>query len=311
MLYPAFEFGVDGLTTLRHGSLRLGQWQSEAKRGKKGQEQVVVLPGRGDFLEKYTPLAAVLNARGCSVTSLDWPGQGASGRLGQHPQAGHIDSYDDYVEALQVCLEVYELMDKPQVWVAYSMGALVAMQALLEHALPVKGLVLLSPLFGFTEMPEGVLRILANAACTLGFARRFALGEGPTDVDTWRVEDSRVSSSPTAFAAFRDFLQRHSDYLIGGSTWGWVRASLDTFEELKRADLNRLQIPISLISARDEQTVSRGAQRRIARRLPNTDFVELPNKHDLLLGDSEAVEALFRRVADFLDQMISSESAGR
>ncbi len=299
MLHAVFEFNADGLKTFQQGPLRLGQWQLEAGRGEKGQ--VVVLPGRGDFLEKYSPLAAFLSAQGYSVTSLDWPGQGASGRLGRHPQAGHIDSYDDYVVALQVCLEVYELTNKPQVWVAYSMGALVAMQALLEHALQVKGLVLLSPLFGFTEMPEGVLRILANAACTLGFARRFALGEGPTDVDTWRVEDSRVSSSPEAFSAFRSFLQHRPNYLIGGSTWGWVRASLDTFEELKRADLNRLQIPISLISARDEQTVSRGAQRRIARRLPNTDFVELPGKHDLLLGDSEAVKALFRRVADILD----------
>ena len=309
MLHAAFEFSADGLRTFQQGPLRLGQWQLEAKRGEKGQ--VVVLPGRGDFLEKYSPLAAFLNAHGYRVTSLDWPGQGASGRLGRHPQAGHIDSYDDYVAALQVCLKTYALTDKPQTWVAYSMGALVAMQAVLEHAYLVKGLVLLSPLFGFTEMPERVLRTLANTMCALGFARRFALGEGPTDVDAWRIEDSQVSSSPTAFAAFRGFLQRHPDYLIGGSTWGWVRASLAAFETLKRADFGVLQLPTLLLSARSEQTVSREAQRLIARRLPNATFVELPGKHDLLLGESEAVEALFRRVADFLDQMSPSKSAGR
>ena len=308
MFHPAFEFSADGLTTLRHGSLRFGQWPSEAKRGEKGQ--VVVLPGRGDFLEKYTPLATFLNARGYSVTSLDLPGQGASGRLGQHPQAGHIDSYDDYVVALQVCLEVYKLTDKPQVWVAYSMGALVAMQAVLQHAYLIKGLVLLSPLFGFTEMPERVLRTLANTMCALGFAHRFALGEGPTDVDTWRVEDSRVSSSPTAFAAFRGFLQRHPDYLIGGSTWGWVSASLAAFETLKRADLSVLQLQVLLLSAHDEQTVSREVQRRIARRLPNATFVELPGRHDLLLGEPEVVEALFKQVRNFLDQTSPSKLVG-
>ena len=305
MLYPAFEFGADGLTTLRHGSLRFGHWQPTGN--EKGQ--VVLLPGRGDFLEKYSPLAAFLNAHGYSVTSLDWPGQGASGRLG-HPQAGHIDSYDDYVAALQVCLEVYALMDKPQVWVAYSMGALVAMQAVLEHAYLVKGLVLLSPLFGFTEMPERVLRTLANTMCALGFAHRFALGEGPTDVDAWRIEDSQVSSSPAAFAAFRDFLQRHPDYLIGGSTWGWVRASLAAFETVKRADFGVLQLPVLLLSARSEQTVSREAQRLIARRLPNAKFVELPSKHDLLLSEPEVVEALFKQVRNFLDQTSPSKLVG-
>ena len=308
MLHAAFECSADGLRTFQQGPLRLGQWQPEAKRGEKGQ--VFLLPGRGDFLEKYSPLAAFLNAHGYSVTSLDWPGQGASGRLGRHPQAGHIDSYDDYVAALQGCLEVYELMDKPQVWVAYSMGALVAMQAVLQHAYLTKGLVLLSPLFGFTEMPERVLRTLANTMCALGFAHRFALGEGPTDVDAWQVEDSQVSSSPTAFAAFRGFLQRRSDYLIGGSTWGWVRASLAAFETLKRADFGVLQLPVLLLSACGEQTVSREAQRLIARRLPNAKFVELPGKHDLLLGEPEVVEALFKQVSNFLDQTSPSKPVG-
>ena len=296
-----FKFDQAGLRTIRQGSLRLGHWQPDAERNRRGQ--VVLLPGRGDFLEKYTPLAAFLNIQGYSVASLDWPGQGASGRLGRHPQAGHLGSYDEYTAALQACSEFYALKDKPQVWVAYSMGAPIAMRAALEHIYPVKGLVLLSPMFGFTEMPEKVLHILANTMCALGLTRRFALGEGPTNVEAWRVEDSQVSSSPEAFSAFRTFLQRHPDYLIGGSTWGWVKASLDVFEELKRTDLGKLRVPVLLISAQDEVTVSREAQQLIARRLPHAELIELPGKHDLLLGEPKEIEKLFRRISAFLEQV--------
>ena len=294
-----FKFDRQDLETFQQDGLRLGQWRTQ--RAEQGQ--VVLLPGRGDFLEKYTPLATHLNAQGYTVTSLDWPGQGASGRLGGHPQAGHIGSYDDYGVALRTCLNFFGLEDQPQVWVAYSMGAPVAMRAVLEYTYSIEGMVLLSPMFGFTEMPEGVLRVLASTMCALGLARRFALGEGPTDPNTWQVEDSQVSSSPEAFAAFKDFLQRHPGYLIGGSTWGWVRASLDAFEELKRADLGKLRIPVLLLSAQDEVTVSREAQRHIAQRLPNAEFVELPDRHDLLLGESREVEKLWQQINAFLEQV--------
>ena len=294
-----FEFDRKGLEISQQDGLRLGQWP--AREPEKGQ--IVLLPGRGDFLEKYTPLATFLNTQGYSVTSLDWPGQGASGRLGRHPQAGHIDSYDDYAAALQVCLEFFGLKNKPQVWIAYSMGAPVALRTLLETAYPVKGLALLSPMFGFTEMPERVLHILANIMGAFGLARRFALGEGPTDVNAWQVQDSQVSSSPEAFAAFKNFLQRHSEYLIGGSTWGWVRASLVAFGELKRTDLARLQLPVLLLAARDELTVSQESQRRAAQRLPNAELTELPGKHDLLLGEPEEVEGLFRQISALLEQV--------
>lgn len=59
-------------------TLRLGSWRPTGpSRGC-----VVILPGRGDFLEKYAHVARFLNAHGYGVYTLDWPGQGGSERLG-------------------------------------------------------------------------------------------------------------------------------------------------------------------------------------------------------------------------------------
>lgn len=303
MTSSSYLFNRDNLQTQQHGSLRLGRWRAHGKeRGR-----VVLLPGRGDFLEKYTPLATFLSARGHVVISLDWPGQGGSERLGRHPQAGHIRSYDEYTRALEVCLETYGLQDKPQMWLAYSLGALVAVQALLKHAYPVKKLVLLSPMFGFANPPEGITRVLASTAEALGLSRRFALGERPTKVASWRVESSQVSSSPVAFAAYKTFLEQRPDYVIGGSTWGWVKASLAAFRALHRADLSELRLPVLLLAAQTELTVARKAQSEVMKRLPNAELCELPGKHDLLLSEPEEVERLFQRIAAFLGVLPSSK----
>ena len=276
--------------------VRIGQWRVESSN-----EQVVILPGRGDFLEKYTPLATHLNAAGYSVTSLDWPGQGASGRLGRHPQAGHITSYGAYVDALYGCLVEMDLAAQPMRWLAYSMGAPIALRALLTHRYDVSKLALLSPAFGFAGPPEGFVRVLSNIANTF-VSRRFALGEAPTDPAMWRLEQSQVSSGAAAFEAFKSVLLAHPHLLLGGSTWGWVGASLEVFRDLRRADLSKLQVPVLLLSAQDERTVSVDAQKRTVQRLPNAEFVSIPGKHDSLLSQREVVRELFRRVEGFFEE---------
>lgn len=278
--------------------LRLGHWRPE----EPSRGSVVILPGRGDFLEKYAQLAAFLSARGYGVYNLDWPGQGSSGRLGHHPQAGHIGSYNDYGAAFGTFLEAYGLVDEPVFWIAYSMGGTVALKELLKETSHVQGVVLLSPMFGFAEvLPEGVIRTLADSAHWLGLGRHFALGEGPTDVSTWDIAKSQAVSGGEAFGAFRAFLREHPHYLLGGSSWGWVRASLAAFRELRQADLTSIHTPVLIVSAEAEQTVSLHAQKVIANRLPNATLVSLPGKHDLLLNTCDGVARLFALVADFVE----------
>lgn len=288
-------------------TLRLGSWQPDGPtRGR-----VVILPGRGDFLEKYAHVARFLNVSGYGVYTLDWPGQGGSGRLGRHPQAGHIGSYDDYGVAFGEFINAYGLANEPVVWLAYSMGGAVALKELLKGRWDVRGAVLISPMFGFDEaLPEALVELLAHGAQRLGLGRRFALGEGPTDVSTWHVAQSQVISGAEAFGAFKAFLLKRSRFVLGGSSWGWVKASLAAFRALRQADLSGIRTPILLVAAQDERTVSPSAQDELLRRLPNATAVTLPGKHDLLLNDRGEVARLLTLIADFMDR-ITRPSYGR
>jgi lysophospholipase len=297
LTYPDVTLKTRRIVSSRFGwKLRTGHWLTTTD-----QKCAVILPGRGDFLEKYTGLAAMLSMRGYAVYSLDWPGQGGSERLAQHPQAGHIDSYEDYVVVFEEFLEMYSLMSQPAVWISYSMGSLIALLTLAARRYSVDRLVLLSPMFGFPDnLPEPLVHTLAAATCWLGLARHFAIGEQPTNVSSWRFSRSQVSSDATSFEVFKTFLSHHPEYVFGGSTWGWVKASLEAFYAVRRLELAQLHLPILHIAAQDEQTVSRKWAAYITGKLPNITSYTLPSKHDLLLGGTAVTDRLFHYIDTFI-----------
>ena len=60
----------------------------------------VLLQGQTEFIEKYEEVIAELNARGFTVATFDWPGQGGSWRLLDNPMKAHIESFAQYDGAL-------------------------------------------------------------------------------------------------------------------------------------------------------------------------------------------------------------------
>lgn len=108
-------------------------------------------------------------------------------------------------------------------------------------------------------------------------------------------------SNPVIFNKFKDFLEGHPAYVFGGSSWGWVKASLETFNQLWRADLSRLSLPILHVSAEDEVTVSQKRQQEFLRQLPHVMFLTLSSKHDVLLGEPEVLEHLYGQLLTFIE----------
>ncbi|MBY0422383.1 MAG: alpha/beta hydrolase, partial [Parvularculaceae bacterium] len=75
-----FDFrGADG------ARLRAALFHAPDARGG-----VVLMAGRSEFLEKYFEVVRELQARGLSVATMDWRGQGLSDRLLPEREKGHI-----------------------------------------------------------------------------------------------------------------------------------------------------------------------------------------------------------------------------
>ena len=70
--------------------IRVTSWSA----GDKGT--VVLLPGRTECIEKYGRAAGDLLARGYSVITIDWRGQGLADRALTDPMKGHVNDFAEY-----------------------------------------------------------------------------------------------------------------------------------------------------------------------------------------------------------------------
>src|ERR1700694_1956475 len=73
--------GYDG------AELRFARWDA-TRMPRRGT--VCLFGGRTEFIEKYFEVIADLRRRGFAVATMDWRGQGGSGRMLRNPNKGHV-----------------------------------------------------------------------------------------------------------------------------------------------------------------------------------------------------------------------------
>src|SRR5262245_21451406 len=116
--------------------LRYACWNARGTAaGTRARGSVIVLPGRGEFIEKYaTEIVGELLGRGYCVFAMDWRGQGLSDRPLADRGKGHIDNFSTYMADLQLFLDkvVAPAAPRPVLLLCHSMGAHIAMPVLAE-----------------------------------------------------------------------------------------------------------------------------------------------------------------------------------
>ena len=94
----------------------------------------VLLNGQTEFIEKYFEVIDELRARGFAVATMDWRGQGGSGRVLDDHRKGFVSDFAEYDEDLETLLNwiVTPMLapgEKP-VALAHSMGAHILLRRL-------------------------------------------------------------------------------------------------------------------------------------------------------------------------------------
>ncbi len=262
----------DGVT------LRVGLRPARDPRG-----HVLLLQGRGDFLDKYDDAAARLTDLGLTVLSWDWRGQGDSESTGAPRGALHVDRFGDYLLDLDAAVAAVPDLPGPRVLVGHSMGGLVAVLHLLRSPGDAAAAVLLSPMLAFRGTPPApVVAALARAATALGRGRTWAPGEAWTPADTCTLTGNMATGDPDGFTRLQALRLARSTGLVTGSTWGWTAAAVAAMRTVARADLGAIGADVLVASAPADPTVDPAAHRSLVRRLPRARLVEYAGRHDLL-----------------------------
>jgi lysophospholipase len=272
------EFVASDGALLRWGHLPVANPRAEC----------VLVGGFGEFIEKQFETVRDLAARGIAVWCIDWRGQGGSVRPRRLPTRPRARRFERDADDLAGFTKAQLRPDLPRLLVAHSMGGAIALLCLKRHPRLFAAAVLSSPMVGLRtgRVPPSLIRVITRPARAAGLGICFIPG-----ARKWRPsrlpspERSRISADAERcrlrhawFSA--DPALRHDD-----ATYGWLDSALALIARISKPEfLAAIDTPILLGRPGREVVVSRAAQRRAARLLPNCTLVELTDsKHDPFL----------------------------
>jgi len=291
--------GVERRLAMRDGwPLRAMVWPA----GQRGA--VLLLGGRGDFIEKYAEALHDLIDAGFAVASLDWRGQGHSGRLGDQPMKGHCRDFAPWLADLgEIAAWFRDALPGPHFAVGHSMGG----HLLLRHLAGAGGFsaaALLSPMLGLTAAPlgSGATRALARAMVALGRCGDFIAGGGAYVPQVpGSVRQRLLTSDSERYPDEAWWIASDPQLGIGSPTWGWLDAAFRSLAALETAPLAQLTTPLLVMTPPRDGLVDVAATRRIAMRLPAASLVIVGGAGHELLREVDAIRGpVMARLIDFL-----------
>lgn len=280
--------------------IRAAHWPTatDAARGT-----VVLFNGHTEFIEKYYEVIGELTQRGFAVATLDWRGQGLSGRLLPDGLKSHAEDFADFAHDVAVLLDevVRPTCPKPYILLAHSLGGHLGMRALRDHPDTFDRAVLSAP---FTSLPmsdiaRSLLKSVSGLMRLAGRAdRRFPLRPARTALEIPFAENE-VTRDEKRYERTQEILRAEPRLLLDGITWGWLNAAFRSHEETHGPHfMPTIRVPILLISAEHEKLVSNRDHVRLAATWPNVRRVLMEDSWHEVLMERDPIRRRFWKEFD-------------
>lgn len=131
-------------------------WMWETELAPKGV--VVIVHGAMEHHQRYGWLIEKWRGAGFHVVMGDLPGQGQTRKT----RRGHIESFDEYLTAVNEWIEAAFQFDLPVFLLGHSMGGLISIRLLQEKNYDLAGVILSSPCLGLAKPPSKFLDFLSH-----------------------------------------------------------------------------------------------------------------------------------------------------
>ena len=293
------------------GRLRYACWNAP---GTAAKGSVVVLTGRGEFIEKYaTEVVGELLARGLSVFALDWRGQGLSDRPLADRSKGHIDNFSTYVADLRLFLDkvVAPAAPRPILALCHSMGAHVVMRELAENGSgPFAAGVLVSPMTALKReaMLRSVLMLMPEVPAV---EERYLFGTGPFVLLAREFNANFVTHDERRYRFTDQWFTADPRLAVGGPTLGWARQAVRSMSlAVAPGYLERIELPLLLVSAGQDPLIESRSHEPIAARLRRGEHLTIAGaKHEVMM-ETDDLRALFWEAFDRLARAIAGGVTG-
>jgi len=266
--------------------VRVARW---SPNGSLPKAAVLVFPGLSEFIDKYEEVARDLLKRDLLVLSIDWGGQGLSDRPLANRHKIHTVSYEDRLDEIDALMNwsTNAIGDLPTIILGHSMGGHIALRCASDRPpLRLQAVALSAPMVNIGGLPGRIGPWAAPIAVATGYGEHYLPGRSDYNAAKEDEIAGRLSSDAERDSWQRELYADNPDLVVGGATWGWLRASLRSVARLRQDNvLERVTCPSMLALAGQEVLVDNDAIRSAAQRMPNATLVELAAaKHDPRTG---------------------------
>ncbi|UAB79121.1 alpha/beta hydrolase [Erythrobacter sp. SCSIO 43205] len=294
-------------------AVRRIDWPGVAEQGKPPRGSILFLPGRGDAYEKYLESLEEWHRDGWRVTASDWRGQAGSGRLGKDPFTGHIEDFSIWTDDLAHLWKAWvKQVPGPHIIAGHSMGGHLIMRALVDGKLdgdtPPDACFLSAPMLGMQGPPVPLIvqHLVAKLMTWIGDPTRQAWkwSEKPGELPPNRA--NLLTHDPVRYADEQYWRDTRPELVMGPASWRWVERGFASSRVLERAGaLERVTLPVLIVSTTDDKLVSHEANVRAAKRLPNGRLFELGEEahHEVLRETDTVRRRVMDAIAAFLDEV--------
>jgi lysophospholipase len=144
--------------------------------------------------------------------------------------------------------------------------------------------------------------MIAKIASRSGFKKHYATRANDFDPSRKCFAGNRLTRDPQRFQRTLQMMIDNPDLAIGGVTFGWLDATFDSIQQMMADGYpESIATPVKMISAGGDEIVSIAAQKKICRRLPNCDFIMIPDAlHELLIETDAVLEKIWAVFDEFV-----------
>ena len=262
----------------------------------------VLLGGQSEFIEKYAEVIGELGARGFTVATFDWRGQGGSARTLGDPLKAHVGDFAEYDDDLTSFLDqvVKPLSAKPLA-LAHSMGGQILLRALHDRPGAFSAAVFSAPMLAIStrDYAAPLARAVTALQTTFGQGEEFAWGMAARDPFLVDFDGQLCTSDRVRFARTQDFLNANPKIRLAGPTWGWIEAAYRSMARVMAPGFaEAIQTPVLIVGAGRDRIVGVEAERAFAKRLPRGTYLELEDSEHEILMENDSIRARFWNAFD-------------
>ncbi len=278
--------------------VRVMHWDRRAD----GPGSLLLVSGRGDFIEKNCLALHELVDAGWGVATFDWRGQGRSGRIGVDPMKGDSPGFDVWRDDLgEIIAWAGARLPAPLQIIAHSMGGHLLVRHLAAGRGGVGRAVLTSPMLGLMAPPFGpwVARWLAALMVGVGRGGAYVLGGGPYRAGAaGEVRQRMLTSDADIHGDEGWWIAQDPALAIGSVTWRWLADAFASLDALAAAP--KPGVPLLITSPELDSLVDPAATRAraVAWGAELASFAGAG--HELLRETDHIRHAVLARMTNFL-----------